>query len=66
MRKIAGIVVGAVWTVFTVIAFRNSAAGWSQGQEDLGFWWAVIGTFLGLAALSAVVGSWITGGRSRA
>lgn len=66
MRRIVGLVVGIVWVGFAWVAFRNSAAGWSEGHSDLGFWWGVIGTFLAIAALSAAVGSWITGGREGA
>jgi hypothetical protein len=59
MARIFGLVVGAVWIVFTVIAFGRSAAGWSAGHSDLGFWWGVIGTLLSVATASALVGTWI-------
>jgi hypothetical protein len=59
MARIFGLVVGAVWIVFTAIAFGRSAAGWSAGHGDIGFWWAVIGTLLSVAAGSAIVGTLI-------
>jgi hypothetical protein len=59
MARIFGLVVGVVWIVFTVIAFGRSADGWSAGNTDIGFWWAVIGTLLSVAAGAALVGTWI-------
>ncbi len=59
MSRIFGFVVGIVWLVFAVVAFRNSAAGWSADATDLGFWWSVIGVLLTLAAGGALVGTWL-------
>lgn len=57
MKRIAGILVAAVYAVITFLAFGLSAAGWAGGHSDLGFWWAVIGGFLGIAGLAALVGT---------
>jgi hypothetical protein len=59
MKRIIGMTIGVVWLGFTYGAFRNSSAGWAAGHADLGFWWAVIGAFLGIAALGAIIGTWI-------
>lgn len=59
MPRILGLVVGVVWLGFTFIAFSYSARGWSDGHSDIGFWWAVIGTFLVIAAGSAIWGTLI-------
>jgi ABC-type multidrug transport system permease subunit len=57
MKRIAGILVAAVYAVITFLAFRNSADGWAGGHTDLGFWWAVIGGFLAIAGMGALVGT---------
>ena len=65
MSRILGFAVGLVWLVFVFIAFRNSMDGWNAGNSDIGFWWAVIGTFLTLASGSALVGTFIHTRHSR-
>lgn len=55
--KLFGYVIGIVWFGIAFGAFRTSAQGWADGHSDIGFWWAVIGTFLFIAALGAVVGT---------
>jgi hypothetical protein len=57
MPRIFGYFVGAVWLVFSLLAFRNSASGWSDGHSDLGFWWAVIAILLAVAAGVALTGT---------
>lgn len=57
MKRIAGILVAAFYAVITFLAFDNSADGWAGGHADLGFWWAVIGGFLGIAGLGALIGT---------
>jgi hypothetical protein len=57
MTRIAGILVAAVYAVITYLAFSNSADGWAGGHSDLGFWWAVIGCFLAIAGLGALIGT---------
>lgn len=59
MKLAIGLLVGLVYVFISFLAYRNSAAGWNAGHADLGFWWAVIGTFLAIAALGALVGTWI-------
>jgi len=59
MSRVFGFVVGLVWLVFAVGAFKNSAAGWSAQASDLGFWWGVIGVLLAMAAAAALLGTWI-------
>ena len=59
MSRIFGFVVGLVWLGFAAWAFARSSEGWSAGASDLGFWWAVIGTLLGVAAGAALVGTWL-------
>ncbi len=51
--------VGVVWLGLAFGAFRNSSAGWAGGHSDLGFWWAVIGGLLTIAALGALIGTWL-------
>jgi len=57
MSRLFGYAVGLVWLLFSFFAFRVSASGWADGHSDIGFWWAVIGSFLGIAALVALVGT---------
>ena len=59
MARIVGIVIGVGILVAAFLAYQESAAGWSAGHEDLGFWWAVIAAFLAISGGSAVVGSWL-------
>jgi hypothetical protein len=57
MNKLAGLAVGIVWIGFALVAFRNSSAGWADGHSDIGFWWAVIASFLSIAAAVALFGT---------
>lgn len=66
MARIFGFLVGILWIGFTVGAARRSLAGWDAGQTDIGFWWAVIAAFLGLAAATALVGTVIHTGSGAA
>ena len=59
MFRIFGFVVGIAWLGLAFGAFKNSAAGWGADATDLGFWWAVIGGFLTIAATAAIVGTWL-------
>jgi len=59
MKRILGLGVGVVWLVFSFIAFQRSAAGRAMDAPDIGLWWAVIGVFLGIAALGAMGGTLI-------
>jgi hypothetical protein len=59
MARIFGFVVGIVWLGLAFGALRRSMAGWSAGNTDIGFWWAVITGLLTIAALGAFIGTWI-------
>ena len=59
MKRVIGIFIGIFYTSLAGLAWRHSMGGWSAGQSDIGFWWAVIGGLLGIAALGALIGSWI-------
>ena len=58
MKLIIGIVIAALYVVLSGLAFNTSNGGWAEGHGDLGIWWAVIGTLLGIAALGALLGTW--------
>lgn len=51
--------VGVVYLGIAFGAFARASAGWRDGYADIGFWWTVIGAFLTIAALGALVGTWI-------
>jgi hypothetical protein len=59
MKTILGISVGVLLVALSLLAFRTSFGNWGVGHDDLGFWWAVIATFLALAGLGAVIGTWV-------
>ena len=58
MKRIIGIVIGGLYAALCGLAFTTSTQNWAQGNLDLGFWWAVIGTILGIAGLGALLGTW--------
>ena len=57
MKRIIGIAIGALYAVLAGLAFTSSNGNWSAGNSDLGLWWAVIGTLLGIAGLGAFFGT---------
>lgn len=57
MSRIFGFVIGAIWLLFSLNAFRASAAGWAEGHSDLGFWYGVIGVLLLIGCGTAIVGT---------
>ena len=59
MKRIAGIFIGVFYVVLVTLAFGQSSQGWQAGNADLGFWWSVIGTLLGIAGTGAVIGTWL-------
>ena len=59
MKFIVGILIGVVYFILVSLAFAQSSGGYQAGHADLGFWWAVIGTLLGIAGTGAVVGTWL-------
>jgi len=59
MKIFVGIAIGVLYVVLSALAFGTSRGGWLAGHSDLGFWWGVIGTLLGIAAIGAMVGTWL-------
>ncbi len=59
MKLALGIVLALLYALLSGLAFRTSAGSWDLGHSDLGFWWMVIGSLLGIAGLGALVGSWL-------
>ena len=59
MKRIIGIIIGVFYAVLSGLAFTSSTRNWFAGNSDLGLWWAVIGTLLGVAGLGAFLGSWL-------
>ena len=57
MKRIVGVVAGLGLLLLAVLSYRNASGGWAEGHSDIGFWWTVIGSLLGIAGLSAVVGT---------
>ena len=59
MKRMFGLGVGVLYLGIAFGAFRNASAGWEAGHADLGFWWTVIAALLTIAALGALIGTWI-------
>lgn len=59
MKRIIGLTIGIVWLFMAGLAYRTSAGGWADGHSDIGFWFAVIGSFLAIAGLGSIVGTMI-------
>ncbi len=59
MKQHAGLVIGVIYLLVAMGAFRTSMEGWEAGHADLGFWWIVIGVLLSIAGMGALVGTWI-------
>ena len=59
MKRILGMGVAVIYLGIAFGAFQRASAGWDAGHSDLGFWWTVIAAFLTIAALSALIGTWI-------
>ena len=57
MKRILGIAVSVFYGILAALAFTSSARNWSLENSDLGLWWAVIGTLLGIASLGAFFGT---------
>lgn len=58
-KMIFGIAIGVFYAVLSGLAFGTSRGGWAAGHDDLGLWWAVIGTLLAIAGLGALLGTWV-------
>ena len=59
MKRIVGMTIGVFYAVLAGLAYTTSTGHWFVGNTDLGFWWAVIGSLLGIAGLGAFVGTLI-------
>jgi hypothetical protein len=59
MKRIFGMAVGVGYLGIAFGAYRNASSGWDAGHADLGVWWTVIGAILTIAALGALIGTWI-------
>jgi hypothetical protein len=59
MKRILGMGVGVLYFVIAYGAYSRASAGWDAGQSDVGFWWAVVAVLLSIAALGALIGTWI-------
>ena len=59
MNRILGFLVGIVWFGLAAGAYLRAQGGWAEGHADVGFWWTVIAAFLAIAALGALVGTWL-------
>ena len=59
MKRIFGMGVGVLYFVLAFGAFSRARAGWAADMSDIGVWWTVIATFLTVAALAALGGTWI-------
>lgn len=59
MGRIFGFLIGIIWLGLALLAFRRSAAGWDAGFSDVGVWWSIIAGLLAVAALGALVGTWL-------
>jgi hypothetical protein len=57
MKRIIGMAIGVVYAALAALAYNTSVQNWVSGNSDLGLWWAVIGTLLGIAALGALLGT---------
>ncbi len=59
MKRILGMGVGVVYLGIAFGALTRANNGWSTGYSDIGFWWTVIAVLLTIAALGALIGTWI-------
>ncbi|MDP2958617.1 MAG: hypothetical protein Q8N53_19485 [Longimicrobiales bacterium] len=59
MKRTIGLFVGVILILFAFGAYKTGMVGWAAGQADLGVWWTVVGIFLTLAGLGALLGTWI-------
>ena len=59
MKRYAGLVIGVIYLLIAMGAFKSGLTGWGAGHADLGFWWTVIGCLLTIAGLGALLGTWV-------
>jgi hypothetical protein len=68
MGRIFGYLIGLIWIGLAFGALSRASAGFSADMADVGLWWSIIGTLLGIAATAALVGTYLhtSAGASRA
>ena len=59
MKRYAGLVIGVIYLLIAMGAFKSGMTGWGAGHSDLGFWWTVIGCLLAIAGFGALLGTWV-------
>ena len=59
MKRYAGLVIGVIYLLIAMGAFKSGMTGWGAGHSDLGFWWTIIGCLLAIAGLGALLGTWV-------
>lgn len=59
MKQYVGLIIGVVYLLIAMGAFKTGMDGWGAGHSDLGVWWSVIGTLLAMAGIGAILGTWV-------
>lgn len=59
MKRILGLGIGALWLVFTFLAFRNAGMYAGMGAPDAALWWRIIAGILTVATAGAFLGTLI-------
>ena len=59
MKRILGMGVGVIYLGIAFGALTRAKEGGATGYSDVGFWWTVIAVLLTIAALGALIGTWI-------
>jgi hypothetical protein len=59
MKRILGMGLGVLYLGIAFGAYTRAGAGWEAGHADLGVWWTVVAALLTIAALGALIGTWI-------
>jgi hypothetical protein len=59
MKRIIGMGIGVLYLGIAFGALQRANGGWDTGYSDVGFWWTVIAAILTIAALGALIGTWI-------
>lgn len=57
MPRIIGYIVGAVWIIFSIMAFRAGMSAGALDQPDGQFWWSFVAVVYLLASLVAIIGT---------
>lgn len=55
--QVAGMIVGAVIAALAAWGIWSGVSGFQAGQQDVGFWYTVMGVFLALAAGAVFIGT---------